>query len=317
MNVLLTGADGYIGRALAKRLCEAGTILQGQALNRLTLCDLRLEKPPADDRVQRVAGSIADGAVIDAITAVPPDIVFHLAGVLSGQSQADYALGLQVNLHGTLALIEALRRQGNAPTVVFTSSISVFGSPLPSHIDDATSLRPTLSYGAHKHMNEIFLADCTRRGFVKARSVRPPAIVARPPSPTGALSAFSSELIRALVEGRPYTCPVSPGATMWLMSLECCLDNLLHTAQCRSGPPDGATAWTLPALRVQMRDVVQAFERLAPGAFERIGYAPDATLETQFGGWPPLSTPAADAAGFRHDGDLQTLLRRAGRALEA
>jgi nucleoside-diphosphate-sugar epimerase len=122
--------------------------------------------------------------------------------VLSGQSQPDYALGLQVNLHGTLALMvalmEALRRRGNAPTVVFTSSISVFGSPLPSHIDDATSLRPTLSYGAHKHMNEILLAGCTRRGFVKARSMRVPAIVARPPSQTGASSAFASELIRAL-----------------------------------------------------------------------------------------------------------------------
>jgi nucleoside-diphosphate-sugar epimerase len=246
---------------------------------------------------------------------VPPDIVFQLAGVLSGQSEADYALGLRVNLHATLALMEVLRRQGNASTVVFTSSISVFGAPLPSHIDDDTPLHPTLSYGACKQMCEFFLADSTRRGFAKARSVRLPGVVARPPTPTGALSSFASDLIRALAWGEPYTCPVSPNATMWLMSLECCVDNVLHAAQSTVGPPAGATAWTLPALRVRIKEIVQVCERMVPGSVDRIRYAPDTTLEAQFGRYPPLSTPAADAAGFRHDGDLQTLLRRATRTL--
>jgi nucleoside-diphosphate-sugar epimerase len=312
VNVLLTGADGYIGRALARRLCAVDAALQGRALRRLTLCDLRLDPAPEDGRVERLVGSIADPAVIEkAVGAAPPDIVFHLAAVPSGQSEADYELGLRVNLHAMVALLEALRRQGRAPTVVYTSSIAVFGAPLPPRIDDDTPLRPTLSYGAHKQMAEIFLADCTRRGFVEARPVRLPGIVARPPAPSGALSAFSSDLIRALMQGGPYTCPVSPQATLWLMSLERCVDNLLHAAQPGLRLPPGATAWTLPALRVRINEVVQALDRLVPGAGGRIRYAPDAALEAQFGHLPPLATPAADAAGFRHDGDLHALLRRA------
>ena len=315
MNVLLTGADGYIGRALARRLCEPGTTLQGRAVQRLTLCDLQLAPSPPDGRIDRVTGSIADDAVIERITRAPPDVVFHLASVPSGQSETDYALGLRVNLQATVALMEALRQQGRSPRVVFTSSIAVFGSPLPSHIDDDTPLRPALSYGAHKQMAEIFLADATRRGFVKACSVRLPGIVARPPTPTGALSAFSSELIRALVRQTPYTCPVSPAATLWLMSLPCCVDNLLHAAHCEPDP-SGAGARTLPALRVRIDEIVQAFERMAPGAGARISYAPIESLEAQFGRLPPLSTPAAEAAGFRHDGDVETLLRRAASALD-
>jgi nucleoside-diphosphate-sugar epimerase len=317
MKVLLTGADGYIGRALARRLAAPGATLQGRAIELLTLCDLQLPQAPqapTDPRVVRVAGSIANADVLAAATRVRPDVVFHLASVPSGQAEAQYTLGLDVNVHATMALVAALQGP-TAPTLVFTSSIAVFGAPLPDRIDDDTPLRPALSYGAAKQMMEIFLADATRRGGVQARTLRLPGIVARPPTPTGALSAFSSALIRALVQRATYTCPVSPEATLWLLSLDACLDNLLHAANAPADQLGEQPVWTSPAQRVSIGALVQAFDAADPGAAAGIRYAPQPALEAQFGRLPPLTTTRADAAGFRHDGDLATLVRRAAAAL--
>lgn len=317
MKVLVTGADGYIGRALSRRLGAAGASLQGKPVEKLVLCDLRLPVAPEDPRVETVAGSVADPAVIQAITRHQPDVVFHLASVPSGQSESAWELGMAVNVHATMALLAAMRREGPPPTLVFTSSIAVFGAPLPPRIDDDTPLCPSLSYGAAKQMMEILLTDSTRRGFVKARSVRLPGIVARPPTPTGALSAFSSELIRALVARQPFVCPVSPAATLWLLSLQTCIDNLLHAAQASDEQLAGQTVWTLPALRVSLETLVQAFEADHPGAAQRVSYRPDAALEAQFGRLPPLFTPRADAAGFRHDGSVAQLVQRAALSLSS
>ncbi|URI08569.1 NAD-dependent epimerase/dehydratase family protein [Aquincola tertiaricarbonis] len=312
MKVLITGADGYIGRALARRLAAPGTLLQGRPVERLVLSDLALGDPLLRDApgVTAVPGSIADSRVIDLVTRDAPDVVFHLVSVPSGQTEADPDLGLQVNVQATLALARALRRSGQAATFVFTSSIAVYGTPLPERIDDDTPLAPALSYGAHKQMAEIFLADATRRGHLQARMLRLPGVVARPPTPTGALSAFSSELMRALVAHRPYVCPVSPQATLWLLSLQACIDNLLHAAQCPAQPFGGTTALNLPAQHVSVARLVDAFETVSPGASAGISYQPQAGLEAQFGRLPPLFTARADAAGFRHDGNLATLVQR-------
>lgn len=316
MKVLITGADGYIGRALSQRLAAPGAQLQGRPVEQLVLCDLRLPQAPPGAHVQTVEGSVADPAVIEATTRHAPDVVFHLASVPSGQSESAYELGMDVNVHATMALVQALRREGPPPTVVFTSSIAVFGAPLPPRIDDDTPLLPGLSYGAAKQMMEIHLSDCTRRGFIKARSVRLPGIVARPPTPTGALSAFSSELIRALVARQPFVCPVSPEATLWLLSLQTCIDNLLHAAEASDEQLAGHTVWTLPALRVSIEALVHAFEAAHPGAAQQVTYRPDPVLEAQFGRLPPLFTPRADAAGFRHDGTVPQLVTRAARSLD-
>ena len=314
-HVLITGADGFIGRALTRRRVAPGVTLHGRIVQHLTMCDLQLSEAPWAPHITHVAGSLADSEVVQRATADQPDIVFNLASVPSGQSEADYEQGLSVNVHGLIGLLDTLRRQGLRPTVVFTSSIAVFGAPLPDHINDDTPLRPTLSYGAHKQMAEIFIADLTRRGALSGRSVRLPGIVARPPSPTGALSAFSSELIRALAAGQPYTCPVSADATLWLLSLQGCVDNLLHAAAPQLALPPGLTAWTLPAQRLRVGQLVQAFEQRRPGCSRQLTFAPNATLEAQFGRLPPLDTTAAHAAGFCHDGDVGTLVERAVQAI--
>lgn len=312
-NILITGAGGFVGHALAARLC--GLQAAGQpAFDSLTLLDQRLPPGPAAvGSVRRIEGDMQDRDVLADALATPPDLVYHLAGVTSRQAEADVALSLRVNVGASIALLELLRIQAQQATVVFASSIGVFGTPLPPVIDDDTPQVPALSYGAQKKMVEVLLADYSRRAFVRGLSVRLPSVVARPAQPGGALSAFASDLIRELAQGRPFTCPVPPDAAIWFLSVSACIDNLLHAAVVASAGQDlpATRALNLPALRATPADIVDTLARCyGDGVRRRITYRPDAALQAQFATWPPLFTPAADRLGFRHDGDLASLLTR-------
>jgi nucleoside-diphosphate-sugar epimerase len=310
MNVILTGANGFIGRALARRLLDERSPLG--ALGRLTLIDLQL---PAEDLVgvRKLTGSIADPSVLSRAFDTPVDLVFHLASIPGGMAEQNFDLGRQVNLEATLNMLEIARARGGANgkpvRVVFASSIAVLGSPLPALVDDATPLRPKLSYGAHKLIGEVLIEDYSRRGWIDGRSIRLPGIVARPPQRTGQLSAFMSDIIRELSEGRPYACPVAADSTTWLMSVHQVLDNFMHAA---TMTVSGGRTFTLPALRSSMQELVAAIEAVyGQEASKKVTFGSNPALEANFGRYPPLNTPAANAAGFRHDGDLKTLVRRA------
>lgn len=312
-RVLVTGAGGYIGRALAKRLQEQ---LRTDSIESLTLLDLQLMDVEASDdsRVRRISGDICDAAVIEQATAARPQLVFHLAGITSRQAEHEFALGLRVNVTATVALFERLRMLGDRPVVVCASSIGVYGTPLPPAIDDNTPIAPTLSYGTQKRMIELLLADESRRGWLDGRAVRVPSVVARPAAADSAMSAFASDLIRELAQGRRYACPIGPGGAMWLLSLPACVDALLHAAQLPAdGLPPGR-AWTLPALRASAAEIVEALaRRFGAGLADRVEYRPSPPMQAQFAHWPPLATPIADKLGFRHDGDLATLIDNALR----
>jgi nucleoside-diphosphate-sugar epimerase len=304
MNLLITGANGFIGQALVRRLLEA----IDPPPTRLTLLDLHAGEY-ADPRVVAIAGDIADPQVLERAFTQPVDAIFHLASIPGGMAERDYALGYRINIEATAALLHRAGVQGNTPTFVFASSIAALGAPLPDAVDDATPLRPGMSYGAQKQIGEILLQDVSRRGLVDGRAVRLPGIVMRPPARTGQLSAFMSDLIRETAAGRAYTCPVSAQATLWLMSVERIVDNLLHAARM---PTPGATrAWTLPALHLSIAELISAVgQHRGLDAAALVNFQPDPALEQAFGAYPPLSTPAADALGFRHDGDAVALVRR-------
>jgi nucleoside-diphosphate-sugar epimerase len=312
MHIVVTGANGFIGTHLTRALLAENSRLPP---TRLTVIDLSLDRMADDERLNKVLGSFANNEVLDAALIEPADIVFHLASVPSGLSESNHALGMDVNIHGTIALLDRLKEQSNVPALVFASSIAVYGRPRVPEVGDDTLPTPNLSYGAEKVIGETLVADYTRRQWIRGCSVRIPGIVARPPEPNGAVSIFFSDLIRSLSSGNKFTCPVSAGAKSWLMSVRCCVENLVLAATMDHAERQ---VWTLPAMHISIAELVSEIDELFPDleADELIEYTPDPWVEENFGSYPPLVCPLAEAAGFHHDGSPQQLVLNALEALE-
>jgi nucleoside-diphosphate-sugar epimerase len=192
--------------------------------------------------------------------------------------------------------------------VVYASSIAVFGDPLPDHVDDATPLSPKMIYGGHKAMMEHAVAMLSNRGLIDGVTVRLPGILARPKGPSGMKSAFMSDLFHALKAGAAFTCPVSAGGTIWAQSLARCAANFAHALTLDSALLPPTRAVTLPAQCVTMGDLAAEIARQCGVSSDLVTYVPDAALEAAFAAQPPLATPAAERAGFAHDGNLATLV---------
>ena len=293
MKVIVTGARGYLGSALVEALAASD-------------CDVI-----ATDRDD---GDIADPAHVRRLFEAPVDRVFHLAGIVSGAAEADWDLGRRVNLDATLLLLDACRAQARrgGPVVRFvhSSSIAVFGTPLPARIDDGTEPVPTLSYGTAKRIVELLLDDLTRRGEIDGRALRLSGVVVRPPLANGALSAFKSDLIREALAGRTYTCPVGPDATTWVASKRTTIANLLRIADVDGTALGARRAVTAPALVVSIAETVAALGRVDAAAPARIGFAPDPRIEAQFGRWPPdASFARAESLGLVRDDSIDAIIR--------
>ncbi|MFT4077599.1 MAG: NAD-dependent epimerase/dehydratase family protein [Asticcacaulis sp.] len=298
MRLLITGAGGFVGRALVRQ------ILAENAPTQLILLDRALPDLPNDPRILAIAGDLMDKSVRDRAMAGGIDAMIHMATIPGGAAEADRALSRRINIDASLDLFDAAAAGGNRPRIVFTSTIAVLPAPPPAHIDDATALEPFLSYGAHKLMCETYLADLHRRGEVEAVSVRLPGILARPKGPSGMKSAFISDMFHAALADEPFTCPTSPDGHIWAMSVEQVSRNLRHALSVKADLLPPSRAVTLPALRFSMGELAQALDA-------KVTFAPDPILEQQFAAQPPLTTAAADRAGFQHDNDLTTLVRRA------
>lgn len=310
MRVLVTGAAGFIGQALVRALtaeASAATDLD------LVLTD-RAAGPEIPGRARWRAGDIGDPALLERLFTVPVDTVFHLAGIVSGAAEADYALGKRVNLDATIALLERCRLQaqrgGPVPRMVYASSIAVFGTPLPLRLDDTTAPAPTLSYGAHKRACELLIDDCTRLGFIDGRALRLSGVVVRPPLTNGALSGFNSDLIREPLAGRDYVCPVSAEATIWIASLPHAIGNLMRLARADGASLGPRRALTTPSLAVSVAQIVAAIGRVDPAAPARIRYRPDTAIEAQFGRWPlDCAFDQGRALGLSVDASIDALIR--------
>jgi nucleoside-diphosphate-sugar epimerase len=328
MDVVITGAGGFIGRALVSRLQAGATLHDSQGREfqprRLVLCDTAPPRsgldrsggsggPLLDWRI----GSVADPDFVASLTGPETACVFHLAGIVSGAAEADFDAGIRVNLDGTRNLLEALKQLGDAPgrdsgpvRLVHASSIAVYGAPVPARIDDDTQPWPTLSYGAHKLASELLINDMARRGIVDGRSVRLSGVVVRPPQPNGALSAFNSDLIREPLAGRPVVSPVSAGATIWLQSVGATIHNLLHAMALDPAALKLQRAVLLPALACRIDEIVDTVARVAGEEARRlVTYRVDDRIEPMFGRWPrPFTATRALELGFRVDAGLETLI---------
>ncbi|QHD00852.1 epimerase [Pseudomonas sp. S04] len=311
MRVLITGANGFVGRELVRCLLAQGS-LRGRAIGSLLVLDKDLQALPEDKRLRRHFGSVTDPALMRRVLADGVDVVFHLVSVPGGAAEEHYELGYQVNLLASLELLNQLRNVNQPPVLVYASSVAVYGGDLPARMSETAELHPELSYGAHKAMVESAISDLARRGDVDGRVLRLPGIVARPREPNGLRSAFMSDLMRAFAEGEAYCCPVSPEATAWWMSARCCVSNLIHAAELDSGLLGAQRVWQLPVLHLSIAQVVDALaDRYGQERRALISYAPDARLQALFACMPPLKTPLARAAGFNHDRNAATLVRNA------
>lgn len=305
MTILVTGAGGFVGRELISTLLRGGArrIIALDSHTALLADHPALQKVEADLSDQALVASLFDGSV---------DAVIHLAAVPGGAAEADPAQSRRVNIDATLDLIDLAAGQGNCPRFVYSSTIAVFGDPLPAAgVDDATPLRPRMIYGVHKAMIETAIATMSRRGAIDGVSLRLPGIIARPPGAAGLKSAFMSDIFHALLRGEAYTLPVSPDAQLWLMSVVQCARNLAHALLLDSAVIAESRTVTLPALRVSMAALAKAAAHATCASLEKISYEPDAALEAAFGANPPLATPAAERVGLAHDGSVEQLVANA------
>lgn len=309
-RVIVTGAGGFVGRQLCQILAEQTDwhlVLIDNVLSHISL--------PAN-RVTLIEKGLQDEGVLNDAFAIPCDILFHLAAVPGGAAEQDPALSKTVNLDATLAMFERAAEQDNCPRIVFTSTIAVLGAPMPEVVDDASPIVPAMTYGAHKAMIELALADLTRRGLVDSVSVRLPGIIARPLAKNGLKSAFLSNVFHLLASKEPFVSPVSQQATMWLMSVQQCAKNLYHASLLDSALMPVSRVVTLPALRVGMTELVKEIVEQTGSNMSLVSWQPDPGLEAGFGKQPPLFTPAAEKAGFERDNSLSVLVAN-GLALTA
>lgn len=295
MRIVVTGGGGFVGRALVGALAGRHDVIA---------LDTRLGGLPG------VEGDLSDPAVIRQALAGGCDAVVHLATVPGGAAEQNPPLAKQINIDATMALVDAVASTARPMRFVFASSIAVFGDPMPAHVDDDTPLAPKMLYGAHKAMMEEWIATQTRRGALSGISLRLPGIVARPRGPSGMKSAFMSDIFHAIRAGEPIALPVSPQATLWLMSVERIACNLVHALE-----SDGEGALTLPAVRTSMASLADAICRATGQDQGLVSYSPDPALEAGFGRQPPLSTPRAQAMGFAADASVDELVASALRTL--
>ncbi len=294
LRVAVTGAAGFIGRAVTERLERGG-------LGRIAALRLNDIRPCGHSTADVVAGSYADAAVRDRLIGDGVDILFHLASLPGGAAERDPALGRRVNLDGSLALFDAVARADGPPVVVYASSIAALGRPEQA-VSVATAPRPTGSYGTHKAMVELYLADLTRRGLIDSRALRPAGIVARPREAyAGFATAWMSDLFHAAVEGRHAAIPVRKEAHVWLQSVDSVADNLIHAAKMAAAGLPQHRVWTLPATRVRIGVLVAALQRRGASGFDVI-YGDAATDQ------PPLDASDALVAGFGSDGGSERLV---------
>ncbi|WP_219894251.1 NAD-dependent epimerase/dehydratase family protein [Aquisediminimonas profunda] len=306
-HIVITGAGGWIGSLLASKLLSEPDF----ADITLTLADISVPAPPADRRVRVVEGDLSEPGVVARMLNGRADVVFHLASILGGTAEANYALARKVNLDATLDLFEALRDDASPPRVVFASSIAVFGPPLPERINDDTMPVPFMHYGGQKRMAEIAIEQLSAHGWIDGIAIRLPGIVARRGADARLKSAFINTMFYDYAEGKDFIMPVSAEGTMWLISVDTCVNGFIHAARVPRDALKARRALTLPALRVSMEALIEELGRLYPESRSVVRWEPQAQLEELFTRQPPLETPLGDSLGFQHDGTIETLVRRA------
>ena len=305
-RILVIGAAGMIGRKLVERLSKEAGIS-------LTLHDV----VPFEGGRQSVVSDLSTAGEAEKLVAGRPDLIFHLAAIVSGEAEADFDKGYRVNLDGTRALFEAIRKKGAdeagsyRPRVVFTSSIAVFGAPFPEAIDDEYLSAPLTSYGTQKAICELLVSDYSRRGFFDGIGIRLPTICVRPGKPNKAASGFFSGIIREPLAGEEALLPVAETVRHWFASPRAAVAFLMHAAQLDSAKLGTRRNLSMPGVSATVGEEIEALRRVAGAdAVRRIRRQPDPAIERIVSGWPQnFDTRRALALGFRADSSFEEIIR--------
>jgi D-erythronate 2-dehydrogenase len=314
MHILITGAAGMIGRKLTARLAAARA-LNDRPIDKLTLLDLTAPPSPENcsAHVEVAAADIAEPQTAVAAVAGRPDVIFHLAAVVSAEAELDFEKGMRVNFEGSRALLEAIRIAGGSyrPRVVFASSIAVFGAPFPPAIPDDFALTPLTSYGTQKAMIELMLADYSRHGFLDGVGIRLPNIVVRPGKPNKAASGFFSSIIREPLNGEEAVLPVDESVRNWHASPRAAIEFLIHAAGLDSDELGPRINLTMPGVCCTVAEQIAALRRIAGDKVaSRIRREPDPLVARIVAGWPSrFEARRALALGFKAEASFDEIIR--------
>jgi nucleoside-diphosphate-sugar epimerase len=316
MHILIIGAAGMVGRKLTSALVAAGQI-GGEPIGRLTLADVVAPDAPTGftGKVETLASDLSAPGAAAALIASRPDLIFHLAAIVSGEAEADFDKGYRITLDGTRFLLEAIRQEGlrerYVPKLVFTSSIAVFGAPYPEVIEDTFFSTPLTSYGTQKAICELLLNDYSRKGFVDGVGIRLPTIVIRPGKPNAAASGFFSNILREPLAGQEAVLPVSTDVRHWFASPRAAVGFLIHAAELDTAQLGWRRSLSAPGLSATVGEEIEALRRVAGDkAVKLIREVPDPRIVSMVDGWPKnFSTRRAEALGFRAEKDFDEIIR--------
>ena len=312
MHILVTGAAGMIGRKLTARLVKDRG-LNGKSIDRLTLVDVVAPEKPAgfSGAVELSASDLSASGVAAKTVAGKPDVIFHLAGVVSGEAETDFEKGYRVNLDGTRALLEAIRAAAYKPKVIFTSSIAVYGAPFPRSIPDEFHLTPLTSYGTQKAICELLLADYSRRGILDGVGIRLPTICVRPGKPNKAASGFFSGIIREPLAGQEALLPVAERVRHTHASPRAAVGFLIHAASLTPEKLGPRINLAMPGISCTVGEQIEALRRVAGDRVAaRIRHAPDELVQRIVAGWAErLDATRARELGFKAEATFDEIIR--------
>jgi nucleoside-diphosphate-sugar epimerase len=315
MKVLITGGAGFLGQRLARALLARGDLMGRDGVRRpleeLVLLDVVRPAEPGDPRVRTETGDIAERNVLERVIDERTDAVFHLAAIVSGQAEADFELGMRINLDASRLLLDTCRLRGHRPRVVFTSSVAVYGGALPDVVQDVTALNPQSSYGAQKAIAELLLCDYARRGFVDGRVLRLPTISVRPGKPNAAASSFASGIIREPLNGERAVCPVAGNTRLWLLSPHSAVACLIAGCELDEAQLGNDRKLNLPGISVSVDEMIAALREVAGDEVAaRIDWQPDPRVEKIVGSWPARwDTARSEGHGLTGDRTFADVIR--------
>ena len=314
MHILIIGAAGMVGRKLTERLVKDGS-LGGREIKRATLHDVITPENPANApfQVKTVASDFSEPGEAEKLVAERPDVIFHLAAIVSGEAEAEFDKGYRINLDGTRRLFEAVRQVGDGykPRLVFTSSVAVFGAPFPEAIGDEFFHTPLTSYGTQKAICELLLADYTRRGVFDGVGIRLPTICVRPGKPNKAASGFFSNIIREPLAGQEAVLPVTEDVRHWHASPRSAVGFLLHAATLDTGKLGWRRNLSMPGVSVTVGEQIDSLRRVAGDkVVARIRREPDPVIIGIVAGWPRNFAPnRAESLGFTAEKSFDDIVR--------